>query len=44
MNIYNEIMYHKEVDHNAAHSKWGNQFLHLMIKQKFDFYLENLVK
>ena len=30
MNIYNEIMYHKEVDHNAAHSKWGNQFLHLV--------------
>jgi hypothetical protein len=30
MNIYYEIMYHKEVDHNAAHSKWGNQFLHLV--------------
>ena len=30
MNIYHEIMYHKEIDHNAAHSKWGNQFLHLV--------------
>ena len=30
MNLFQEIMYHKEVDHNAAHSKWGNQFLHLV--------------
>jgi hypothetical protein len=30
MNLFQEVMYHKEVDHNAAHSKWGNQFLHLV--------------
>ena len=46
MNLYNEIMYHKEVDHNAAHSKWGNQFLHLvsslmMIGAVYCFFLRN---
>ena len=24
-----EMMEHKEIDHNAAHLQWGNQFLHL---------------
>ena len=47
MNIYNEIMYHKEVDHNAAHSKWGNQFLHLvsslmMIGAVYCFFYETI--
>ena len=23
-------MWHKEIDHNAAHLSWGNQFLHLI--------------
>ena len=27
---YTEIMEHKEIDHNAAHLTWGNQFLHLV--------------
>lgn len=27
---YTEIMEHKEIDHNAAHLTWGNQFLHLI--------------
>mgnify|MGYP001169291272 CR=1 FL=1 len=47
MNLYNEIMYHKEVDHNAAHSKWGNQFLHLvsslmMIGAVYCFFYETI--
>ena len=40
-------MYHKEVDHNAAHSKWGNQFLHLvsslmMIGAVYCFFYETI--
>jgi len=47
MNIYHEIMYHKEIDHNAAHSKWGNQFLHLvssvmMIGAVYCFFYETI--
>ena len=30
MNLFQEIMYHKEIDHNTSHSTWGNQFLHLI--------------
>jgi hypothetical protein len=28
--LFLEMMEHKEIDHNAAHLQWGNQFLHLM--------------
>lgn len=47
MNLFQEIMYHKEVDHNAAHSEWGNQFLHLvssvmMIGAVYSFYYETI--
>ena len=47
MNLYKEIMFHKELDHNAAHSKWGNQFLHLvsslmMIGAVYSFFYETI--
>ena len=47
MNLFQEIMFHKEVDHNAAHSKWGNQFLHLvsslmMIGAVYSFFYETI--
>ena len=29
-NFFIEIMEHKEIDHNAAHLTWGNQFLHFI--------------
>ena len=40
-------MYHKEIDHNAEHSKWGNQFLHLvsslmMIGAVYCFFYETM--
>ena len=28
--LFTEMMEHKEIDHNAAHLQWGNQFLHLV--------------
>lgn len=28
--LFIEMMEHKEIDHNAAHLQWGNQFLHLV--------------
>ena len=28
--LFVEMMEHKEIDHNAAHLQWGNQFLHLV--------------
>ena len=47
MNIFQEIMFHKELDHNAAHSEWGNQFLHLvsslmMIGAVYCFFYETI--
>ena len=36
-----EMMEHKEIDHNAAHLTWGNQFLHLIssIMMIYVYYL-----
>ena len=36
-----EIMEHKEIDHNAAHLTWGNQFLHLVssVMMVYVYYL-----
>ncbi len=28
--LFVEMMEHKEIDHNAAHLQWGNQFLHFV--------------
>ena len=27
--LYTEMMVHKEIDHNAAHTEWGNQLAHV---------------
>ena len=39
--FYKEVMWHKEIDHNAAHLSWGNQFLHLIssILMLYMFYV-----